>query len=278
MRVERLARIALNAADPEALARFFIDAFGFSRLAGNERKSQALALGPTRLDIMRATGRSYPADVPGWSPLFQHCALATANMTRAMTRLERIPGWSAISTDGPEHLPKSSGGVTAFKFRDSEGHPLEFLAFPDAPATSPLESAELFLRIDHSAISVADTRRSIVFYKNLGLNVGGRSWNVGPEQARLDAVPDARVEVTRLDLSSGAKPHVELLCYRGVFDRNVAPPGPDDVAATRLVFAVESGDALNAMAARHRDRLIRQDERSILLRDPDGHLVEVGVG
>ncbi len=31
---------------------------------------------------------------------------------------------------GPERLPARSGGVSAFKFRDPDGHPLELLAFP----------------------------------------------------------------------------------------------------------------------------------------------------
>lgn len=33
-------------------------------------------------------------------------------------------------------LPESSGGVTAFKFRDPDGHPLELLAFPDGKVPS----------------------------------------------------------------------------------------------------------------------------------------------
>lgn len=278
VKVERLARIALNSADPGTLAAFFIDALGFSHVTGNGRRSQTLALGPTRLDIMQARGRSYPAEVPGWSPLFQHCALVTTDVTRAMARLDMIPGWTAISTNGPEHLPESSGGVTAFKFRDPEGHPLELISFPDVPAARPLESVGLFLRIDHSAISVADAQRSIGFYTNLGLNLGARTWNAGPEQARLDAVPGARLEVAALNLPSGWKPHVELLCYGGAYNRHIALPRPDDIAATRLVFAVEGDDALVAIANRYSDRLVPQDAPSVLLRDLDGHLLEIEVG
>ncbi|MFZ0557708.1 MAG: glyoxalase [Methylovirgula sp.] len=274
VRVERLARIVLNSADPKTLARFFIDACGFSRRAGVERRSQVLRLGPTRLDIIHAVGRPYPAEVQGWSPLFQHCALVTTDMTRAMAGLHKIHGWTTISTSGPEHLPESSGGVAAFKFRDPEGHPLEFLAFPAAPAD---DSDELFLRIDHSAISVTSTERSVAFYARLGLRVGARSLNVGPEQARLDAVPNAEVEVTALDLPTGAKPHVELLCYRGTYDRDVGPVQPDDVAATRLVFAVESIEAMNAIRTAHADRLIPTEGAGALLRDPDGHIVEIEV-
>ena len=42
----------------------------------------------------------------------------------------QYPGWTPISTSGPQLLPAASGGVSAFKFRDPEGHPLELIAFP----------------------------------------------------------------------------------------------------------------------------------------------------
>lgn len=269
--VERLARISLNSADPETLAHFYVDALGFSDIETGKPGACALALGTTRLELMRASGRPYPDDVAGSSPLFQHCAIATADMALAMVQLEKARGWKAISTSGPERLPKSSGGVVAFKFRDPEGHPLEFLEFPDMPAG---DCAVLFLRIDHSAISIADTPRSIAFYESLGLGVGAHSLNVGPEQARLDATPDAEVEVTALDLPSGTKPHVELLCYRGAFHRDEPPPQLDDIAATRLVFAA-SADTLGRIRANHSDRLTAHDGPGLLLRDPDGHVIEI---
>ena len=92
-------------------------------------------------------------------------------MPAAYARLAAQPGWNTISTDGPQVLPASSGGVTAYKFRDPEGHPLELLAFPpDAiPARWQKVSATGCLGIDHSAISVVDTDQSIKFYERLGL-------------------------------------------------------------------------------------------------------------
>ncbi len=76
-------------------------------------------------------------------------------------------------------------------------------------------SGNLFLGIDHSAISVADSAASIAFYEGLGLRVAARSLNTGPEQERLDAVKHARVEVTALEPEQ-TTPHLELLCYRSV--------------------------------------------------------------
>lgn len=270
--VERLSRITLNSADPKDLARFYIDTLGFSREAGTSN-ALLLALGATRLHLRHAAGQSYPPEVPGWSLLFQHCAILVADMARAMRDLETRRDWTPISTNGPEHLLESPGGVTAFKFRDPEGHPLELLELPDALA----HRTENFLRIDHSAISVADTEYSIAFYTSLGLEVGAHSLNAGPRQERLDHVRGATVAVTALAFSSGVKPHVELLGYRGAFDRNVPLPGLEDIAATRLVFAVRDVDAMNAIAERHSGRLFRQDRSCVMLRDPDGHLIVIEV-
>ena len=249
-RVGRIDAIVLRSKDPAALADFYRDAFDFVDVTDEE--GLALMLGDTRLRI-EATGApaaAYPRDVPGWSPLFQHFALRVADIDAAMTRLATIDGWRAISTDGPERLPANTGGVTAFKFRDPEGHPLEFLAFPDRT------SGPLFADIDHSAISVADVARSIAFYERLGLVVAGRSLNSGIEQSRLDGIDGAIVDVVALQTASRSAPHLELLGYRGSYDRSRAPV--DDDAATRLVLEGRADDAAPGRS----------------WRDPDGHVLE----
>lgn len=254
-----LSRIVLNTADPAALARFYGEALGFAVAVGEGGRVR-LRIGPSRVDLVASRGRPYPGDVPGWSPLFQHFAIVVSDMPAAMARLSGVAGWCAISTDGPERLPERSGGVSAFKFRDPEGHPLEFLAFP--PGTGPerwrvANPPDPCLGIDHSAISVADTARSLAFYGAFGLAPGPRSLNTGPEQARLDGIADPEVEVTGLMLPGGEPPHLELLCYRGAFDRAVEPPRPDDIAATRLVFTAASPGAATEMI------------------DPDGHRIGI---
>ena len=254
--VVRIKRIALNAAHPERLLRFYADALGFAAVAGG----QLLTIGPTMLES-RAVGqgsRPYPSDVRSWSPLFQHCALVIDDMAAAMARLAAVGSWSAISTAGPQRLPAASGGVTAFKFRDPEGHPLEFIGPADHANTTSL--------IDHSAISVRDTARSIDFYENLGLTAGHRSLNTGIEQQHLDDVAGAVVEETSLELSSRSAPHVELLSYRGDFDRDTPIAGPDDIAATRLVFAVPDRATRTTLGG-----------AASLIRDPDGHILEFEV-
>jgi catechol 2,3-dioxygenase-like lactoylglutathione lyase family enzyme len=262
--LQRLARLRLNARRPDVLAAFFIQALGFQR-EGASGARVALTLNASRIEIAACEGADYPASVPGWSPLFQHFAIVVADMAAAVERLAAAPGWTAITDGGPQRLPASSGGVVAFKFRDPEGHPLELLEAPGAPPAAPTQ-------IDHSAISVADTNESVAFYRSLGLAVGSRSLNRGPEQERLDGLADVRVDVTAL-LLPRAGPHVELLGYRGDY-RRPAAASLEDVAATRMVLTTATHADLDAVRSAFQHHLVA-DEADLLLRDPDGHLLQI---
>jgi catechol 2,3-dioxygenase-like lactoylglutathione lyase family enzyme len=296
--VTKLSRIRLIAAQPQQLAAFYESAFGFVRTtqAATDAASLAKLLGKpdatTRCLTLRlgeqeielvgffSAARSVPA-VAGWSPLFQHFAIVVSDMAAAYARLRAQTGWSPISTGGPQLLPPASGNVTAFKFRDPEGHPLELLGFnPEStPEHWKRHCAGVALGIDHSAISVADTGRSIAFYERFGLNRIGGSLNFGPAQEKLDDIPDVRVEVTALAPPAHPTPHVELLCYRGRYDRIGQALDVNDIAATELVFAVEDDAALHAIAAENRDACVSGPVTSndgpalALFRDPDGHLL-----
>jgi catechol 2,3-dioxygenase-like lactoylglutathione lyase family enzyme len=296
--ITKLSRIRLVAAQPEQLAEFYESAFGFvpttsaptaaaslAKLLGKPNatvRSLTLRLGEQEIELVgfHAVGRSFPT-VAGWSPLFQHFAIVVADMAAAYARLRAQPGWDAISIGGPQVLPPTAGTVTAFKFRDLEGHPLEMLAF--SPERTPehwkRRRAGVAVGIDHSAISVADTGRSIVFYERFGLSRVGGSLNFGPAQEKLDDIPDVRVEVTALAPQSHPTPHVELLCYRGRYDRTGQSLAVNDVAATELVFAVDDDAALYAIAAENRDACLsgpvtcKDGPTRALFRDPDGHLL-----
>lgn len=296
--VGSLARIVLVCRDAERLAAFYADAFGFAYIDAAPKPDAGLAalfgldhgqLLTKRLRLGEQTvalvqpyplGRSYPDDVAGWDPLFQHFALVVSAMPAAYARLRAVGGWTAISAGGPQQLPAASSGVTAFKFRDPEGHPLELLAYGKNAAPPPWTppSAALFLGIDHSAISVADTARSVAFYEGLGLRRKAASLNTGVEQDKLDDIARTHVEVTAMAPVLRGTPHVELLCYRGRFDRRDRLAEPPDIAATELVFAVETADALDALCRTHRAAVVSGPVRhggatSLLIRDPDGHLL-----
>jgi len=281
-----LSRIGLVSADPNQLARFYTRAFGF-RLEEERSAAIRLKLHDQIIEIMafQPPGCSYPDHISGESLLFQHFAIVVTDMREAYERLKAQSGWSPISRAGPERLPIASGGVSAFKFRDPEGHPLEFIAFPDDRRPSiwrsqPVDS--LYLGIDHSAISVSDTARSADFYRALGFAVAGRSLNQGAGQTRLDAVPDACVEVTSLELPDQAAPHIELLCYQGEkerFGEKLQRSDPNGIAATRLIFRVHNHDAFSHLCALFKEALLTVPEMSddhilcVLLRDPDNHLI-----
>jgi catechol 2,3-dioxygenase-like lactoylglutathione lyase family enzyme len=272
--------------DPEVLADFYQAAFGFLRPGRGLKPAISggveLRLGNQAIRLIRAQpgGRSYPRDVDGWSPLFQHIAIVVADMTRAYAHLATLRGWKPIARSGPQGLPVASGGVSAFKFRDPEGHPLELIAFPpDAvPPQWRATSQDICLGIDHSAVSVSNTATSIEFYESLGLDRSGGSLNVGREQAMLDDVPDAVVEVTALSPAQ-TTPHIELLCYQGAFDRRVRAQAANDATATRLVLTVESRAILEVICAHASSALLsgpelREDNLyRAMLHDPDGHLI-----
>jgi catechol 2,3-dioxygenase-like lactoylglutathione lyase family enzyme len=286
----RLSRIELICRDPDRLAAFYEAALGFIKLIGPEdiRKTASasitLRLGQQEITLIGACpmGQPYPAHVAGWSLLFQHIAIVVSDMTGAYARLSTIHGWTPISTAGPQLLPIASGGVEAYKFRDPEGHPLELIAF--APDATPIQwqrtSGNYCVGIDHSAVSVSNTLRSIAFYESLGLRRAASSLNVGQEQAKLDDVPSAVVEVTAL-APERATPHVELLCYRGDFDRHFRPQAANDATATRLVFTVKSQAMIERICARHPNSVlsgpipINNNIHGALLCDPDGHLISL---
>jgi catechol 2,3-dioxygenase-like lactoylglutathione lyase family enzyme len=275
--IRRLASFGLTTPDAHRLSGFYEAALGFRRLRVERRfgadfermmgveggaSAIILGLGDEVLVLMQfdRAGRLYPGNAASSDLCFQHFATVVADIESAYQKLVSVGGWTAISTDGPQRLPASSGGVTAFKFRDPDGHPLELLAFSNGQMPvfwQARNSGDLFLGIDHSAIGVADSAVSIAFYESLGLRVAARSLNTGLEQERLDAVAAARVQVTALQPEQPT-PHLELLCYRSVTRGAHAVVGSADVAATRLTFETTGPSWESAVAPRG-------------LVDPDGH-------
>ena len=112
------------------------------------------------------------------------------------------------------------------------------------------------LGIDHSALAVASTARSLRFYRRLGFRVASRSWNDSPAQSRLDGLPGARVRVTGLRFPSPAGLGLELLRYTP--PGRPAPAPPSNALLTDWV-TLSAGPAG-------------------LRRDPDGHRVLVTGG
>jgi len=218
--LEGLDRAALDEAEMALLG-----------LAGSRAERLGMRLGRQEVGFVQfdPPGRAYPAGSTSADLWFQHIAIAVSDMAEAHRRA-MAAGARPITQGGPQGMPANTGGVTAFKFRDPDGHPLELLFFPAGTGAAVRHEpgvASPFLGLDHTAIAVGHTAEVQAFYEGLGLAAGERSHSRGPEQERLDDVAADRVEVVPMTLPQ-QPPHVELLGYEVGRGR----PMPPDTWAT----------------------------------------------
>jgi catechol 2,3-dioxygenase-like lactoylglutathione lyase family enzyme len=252
-----------------------------------------MQLGDEQIELteyLAPRGRPIPVDSRSNDQWFQHIAIIVSDMDRAYRRLREHRVTHASS--GPQRLPDwnpNAGGIWAFYFKDPDGHPLEILQFPPGKGHPKWHrpGGKLFLGIDHTAIVVTDTERSLAFYRDaLGMEIAGTSENHGPEQERLNAVFGARLRITAL--RAGAGPGIEFLEYLSPRDGR---PMPADVRAndlghwqTRLVVA-DAGAAATVLrlgkAAFVSPGVVDLADgalgfaKGFLVRDPDGHVMQV---
>jgi len=196
------------------------------------------------------------------------------------------------ASTGPQTLPdyiKGAGGIRAFYFRDPDGHFLEMLQFP--PGKGDVKSHrpgdKLFLGVDHTAIVVGDTETSLKFYRDtFGMRIVGESENYGPEQEHLNNVFGARLRITRLRAAEGLG--VELLEYLAPRSGRATP---DNFGSERSLGwetnLVTTDINAAAQSLRLQKCLFISSElvtfpdsslgfhRGFLIRDPDGHIVEL---
>jgi len=249
-----------------------------------------LKLGDERITLTEHVGnmgRPIPADSKSYDHWFQHIAIVVSDMDKAYEQL-RQHKVKHVST-GPQTLPawnKGAAGIKAFYFRDPEDHVLEIIFFPPGKGdpkwqragTKPESGLPLFLGIDHTAIVVSDTDKSLAFYRDLlGLRVAGESENYGVEQEHLNQVFGARLHITGLRAERG--PGIEFLQY-------ITPPGgrdlPSDAKSNDLVFwhtHVAVDDVANLSAKLHKGGATFVSTsgslRSQIVRDPDGHAMQL---
>jgi len=145
----------------------------------------------------------------------------------------------------------------------------------------------LFLGIDHTAIVVSDTDASVKFYRDLlGMRVAGESENYGTEQEHLNNVFGARLRITALRAAEG--PGIELLEYLAPRDGRPFPTDEraNDVIHRQTVLVTENADEAaqgltlakanfvsSGLIVNHSREL--GFTRAFIVRDPDGHAVEV---
>lgn len=187
-------------------------------LFGVRLRVVTLRLGQELLELTEflvPRGRPMPHDSKGNDQWFQHVAIIVTDMDKAYAWLREHKVEHAST--GPQRLPdwnKNAAGIRAFYFKDPDGHFLEILQFPPdkGDARWHRKTDKLFLGIDHTAIVVSDTEKSLKLYRDvLGFKVVGQSENYGPEQERLNHVFGARLRITTLRAAKG--PAVEFLEY-----------------------------------------------------------------
>ena len=227
-RPAKIAGIRRNVADVLRSTRFY-ETLGFELDAPGQ-----LSFGGFTLELTAAAGASYPMPRSANDPWFQHFAIAVADIEQAAATA-LAAGAAPISRGGPQKLPPNTGGVTAWKFRDPDGHPIELSLIPGSKWLRSAPPGAVCLGIDHTAIAVLDLDVSQSWYAARGFRETGRSRNRGIEQDRLDGLDNVVVDIVAL-ASSTVGPHLELLCYR---TPRAAPPqliDDRDIAATATLL------------------------------------------
>lgn len=249
---------------------------------GVQARRATLQLGTesiTLTQFLTPQSRPIPTDSRSFDRWFQHIAIVVRDMDAAYAHLQ--DRHVAHVSTAPQTLPASNpnaGGIKAFYFRDPEDHVLEIIWFPSGKGDPRWQQPtdKLFLGIDHTAIVVSNTDRSLAFYRDaLGLRVAGGAENSGVEQEHLNQVFGARLRITALRGPDG--PGIEFLEY-------IAPPGgrplPADARTTDLLAwttTLQTSNAVAAIAEAEKAGAIRASvigDRA-LIRDPDGHLLLV---
>ena len=307
--IRAVGPIGMTVADVERSMAFYSEVLGFEKVSdvevwgGDYERLQGvfglrmrvvrMRLGEESIELteyLTPRGRPMPADSRGNDRWFQHIAIIVSDMDRAYAWLHqhRVQHASAA----PQRLPDwnaNAAGIRAFYFKDPDGHFLEILWFPPDKGDPRWHrpTSQLFLGIDHTAIVVEDTDRSLSCYRDtLGLRVVGGSENYGPEQERLNNVFGARLRITTLRAAAG--PGIEFLEYLAPRDGR---PAPSDARANDLAHwqtALVAGDLerlsrmlrgstctlLSPGVVPFGERLLGFS-KALLIGDPDGHALAV---
>ena len=241
-------------------------------------------------EYLAPKGRPIPVDSRSNDRWFQHIAIIVSDMHKAYAQLRQNKVEHASS--GPQRLPewnKNAAGISAFYFKDPDEHPVEVLEFPPDKGAEKWHrpTNKLFLGIDHTAIVVWDTEASLKFYRDvLGLHVVGESENYGTEQEHLNNVFGARLRITALRGTTG--PGIELLEYLAPRDGRPFPADEhaNDIVHRHTVLLTPDADAAAHPLQASKAAFVSSGvvvnptgqsgfKKALLVRDPDGHVIEL---
>jgi catechol 2,3-dioxygenase-like lactoylglutathione lyase family enzyme len=302
---QEVARVGITVSNLQRALRFYEEVLTFQKVGEYELnatvakqllgvnepvKVATLQLGEESIELLefKTKGRPIPEDSHSNDLWFQHIAIVVRDMEAAYQQL-RLAKVQFVSTEPqtlPAYLP-AAADISAFYFRDPDGHNLEIIHFPAGKGNEKWQQAsdKLFLGIDHTAIGIDDTDNSVSFYENaLGLKVAGSSENYGSEQEHLNQVFGAHLLIHGLKAQRGFG--VEFLNY-------LAPPNgrkyPKDSKATDLwhwYTSIFVPDANKTLAVLKDMKVLPTGSTSFMhpifgqvkawfVRDPDGHAILV---
>ena len=246
-----------------------IAGFEFDRLYGlaNVRlRVVKLKLGDEIIELIEflsPKGRPIPTDSRSNDRWFQHIAIVVRDMEQAYQHLQHH--WVTQISPNPQTLPEwnpVASGIESFYFKDIDGHNLELIHFPtDKGDPKRQDSTELlFLGIDHTAIVVANTAASLVFYSDrLGMKLKQQSQNFCLEQERLSGISRVQVQVSSLKAPTGLG--IELLEYQLPNHGRQIPADTqaNDLWCWQIMITIEDAIA----------------KQQLIIQDPDGHSIQL---
>lgn len=216
------------------------------RLPNVHAKRARMRLGQEEILLLQYIshkGALFPHSFQSSDLRFQHIAIVVSDMDQAYDFV-MSHGVSPISSK-PQTIPEwnvNAAGIRAFYFRAPEGHPLELIYYPSGKGQSIWQQSNerLFLGIDHTAIAVSHTDRSLRFYERiLGFVQEGKGLNYGETQEALSGVRGAKVQITSLIGPKTRGIGVEFLHYlEGATEEKVSH-ALYDLSATRMVIVVD---------------------------------------
>ena len=241
-------------------------------------------------EYLAPKGHPIPLDSRSNDRWFQHIAIIVSDIDQAY-RILRQNKVEHAST-GPQRLPdwnKNAAGISAFYFKDPDGHPVEVLQFPPDKGLAKWHrpTDKVFMGIDHTAVVVWDTAASLHFYRDLlGMHVAGESENYGTEQEHLNNVFGAHLRITALRGAAG--PGIELLEYLAPRDGRPFPADEraNDVVHRQTLLLSHDAASVARLAMDARVNFVSSGlianqtgqlgfRKALVVRDPDGHALEI---
>src|SRR4051812_39477364 len=225
--VKSIGPIGITVKDMNTSVKFYSVVLGFKKISDEEITGDEyenlegvfglnirvvrMQLGDEQIeltDYLTSGGRSIPEDAQSNDLYFQHIAIVVSDMDKAYEHLRKYMVMHVSTTT--QTIPASNvaaAGIRAFYFHDPDMHNLELIYFPKGKDQPKWQNSngKIFLGIDHTAIGISNTENSLHFYQDmLGIQRKGETWNMGMEQAHLNAVENARLHITGLRAESGA--------------------------------------------------------------------------